>query len=146
MEQQGYIIEIIDEKTAKLKIQRHSACVSCGKCFTTSQKKHLVIEVDNSIGAKVGDRVSINMESINILKAVGTAYIFPLISLLMGTIGSYYILQLIDNVKNIEIISSMIGIVIMLLSFFILKKNDNKFRQTRQYIPVITKIIVLQDK
>lgn len=145
MEQQGYIVGIIDEKTAKLKMQRHSACASCGKCTTTSEKKDIVVEVDNSIGAKLGDRVAVNMESMNVLKAVGIAYIFPLISLLIGTIGTYYVLQLIENTKNIEVISSTVGIIIMLISFFILRKNDSKLRESRQYIPIITKIIVSKD-
>lgn len=145
MEQQGYIVGIIDEKTAKLKMQRHSACASCGKCTTTSEKKDIIVEVDNSIGAKLGDRVAVNMESMNVLKAVGIAYIFPLISLLIGTIGTYYVLQLIENTKNIEVISSIVGIIIMLISFFILRKNDSKLRESRQYIPIITKIIVSKD-
>ena len=145
MEQQGYIVGIIDEKTAKLKMQRHSACASCGKCTTTSEKKDIVVEVDNSIGAKLGDRVAVNMESMNILKAVGIAYIFPLISLLIGTIGTYYVLQFIENTKNIEVISSTVGIIIMVISFFILRKNDSKLRESRQYIPIITKIIVSKD-
>jgi sigma-E factor negative regulatory protein RseC len=145
MEQQGYIVGIIDEKTAKLKMQRHSACASCGKCTTTSEKKDIVVEVDNSIGAKLGDRVAVNMESMNVLKAVGIAYIFPLISLLIGTIGTYYVLQFIENTKNIEVISSIVGIIIMLISFFILRKNDSKLRESRQYIPIITKIIVSKD-
>lgn len=145
MEQQGYIVGIIDEKTAKLKMQRHSACASCGKCTTTSEKKDIVVEVDNSIGAKLGDRVAVNMESMNVLKAVGIAYIFPLISLLIGTIGTYYVLQLIENTKNIEVISSTVGIIIMVISFFILRKNDSKLRESRQYIPIITKIIVSKD-
>lgn len=145
MEQQGYIVGIIDEKTAKLKMQRHSACASCGKCTTTSEKKDIVVEVDNSIGAKLGDRVAVNMESMNVLKAVGIAYIFPLISLLIGTIGTYYVLQFIENTKNIEVISSTVGIIIMVISFFILRKNDSKLRESRQYIPIITKIIVSKD-
>ena len=145
MEQQGYIVGIIDEKTAKLKMQRHSACASCGKCTTTSEKKDIIVEVDNSIGAKLGDRVAVNMESMNVLKAVGIAYIFPLISLLIGTIGTYYVLQFIENTKNIEVISSIVGIIIMVISFFILRKNDSKLRESRQYIPIITKIIVSKD-
>jgi sigma-E factor negative regulatory protein RseC len=96
MEQQGYIVGIIDEKTAKLKMQRHSACASCGKCTTTSEKKDIVVEVDNSIGAKLGDRVAVNMESMNVLKAVGIAYIFPLIGLL---IGRWYVYLLVNTIE-----------------------------------------------
>ena len=36
MNQQGFIMEIVDDRTAKLKMQRHSACAACGKCATTN--------------------------------------------------------------------------------------------------------------
>ena len=78
MNQQGYVIEIVDNKTAKLKVQRHSACASCGKCTTTSEKKDVLINADNSIGAKIGDHVEINMDNINVLKATSIAYLLPL--------------------------------------------------------------------
>lgn len=141
MNQQGYIIEIIDEKTAKLKMQRHSACASCGKCVTSSEKKDIVVEVDNTIGAKVGDHVEVNMESINVLKATAIAYIIPLIALLVGTIGTYYVLEMTSLGINIEIISGIVGIVFMLTTFLMLKKNDKKFRDSKEYIPIVTRVL-----
>ncbi|MGL4913509.1 MAG: SoxR reducing system RseC family protein [Romboutsia sp.] len=138
MEQQGYIVEIVDKKTAKLKMQRHSACASCGKCATTSEKKDIVVEVDNVIGAELGDKVKVNMESVNVLKAAAIVYILPLMGLLLGTIATYFILTTINFGGNIEIISGMIGLFLMFLSFVILKKNDRKFRDSREYIPIVT--------
>lgn len=41
MNQQGYIVEIVDSVTAKLKLKRHFACASCGKCATTSEEKYM---------------------------------------------------------------------------------------------------------
>ena len=56
MNQQGFIIEVVDKKTAKMIMQRHSACASCGKCTKLSSEcQDLVVEVDNSIGAKKGN-------------------------------------------------------------------------------------------
>lgn len=144
MNQQGYIIEIVDNKTAKLKMQRHSACASCGKCQTlSSESKEILVEVDNSIGAKQGDHVEVNMENMNVLKATALAYAVPLIFLLVGTIVSYFMLDMIISTQGIivELISGIIGIMLMLLSYVILKKNDSKFRDSRKFIPVITKII-----
>lgn len=144
MNQQGYIIEIVDNKTAKLKMQRHSACASCGKCQTlSSESKEILVEVDNSIGAKPGDHVEVNMENMNVLKATALAYLVPLIFLLVGTIVSYFMLDMIISSQGIivELISGIIGIMLMLLSYVILKKNDSKFRDSRKFIPVITKII-----
>lgn len=142
MEQQGYIIEIVDSKTAKLKMERHSACAACGKCASTSEKQDVIVEVDNSIGARVGDRVSVNMESMNVLKAAAIVYILPLIGLIGGTIATYYILQAIGSINNSELISGAVGLTLMLLTFLILKFNDKKFRDSREYIPIVTKILL----
>jgi len=144
MEQQGYIIEVVDKKTAKLKMQRHSACASCGKCATTSEKKDIIVEVDNTLGAQVGDKVKVNMETVNVLKAAAIVYIVPLVALLVGTIGTYFVLNLLKISTNVETISGAIGLVSMLISFLILKKNDNKFRDSREYIPIVTEVVLRQ--
>lgn len=141
MNQQGYIIEIVDDKTAKLKMQRHSACASCGKCVTSSEKKDIIVEVDNSIGAKIGDHVEVNMETVNVLKATAIAYLIPLVALLVGTIGTYYALEAMGIGANIEVISGAVGILLMLITFFMLKTNDKKFRDSKEYIPIVTKVL-----
>lgn len=149
MNQQGYIIEIVDEKTARLKMQRHSACASCGKCQTlSSETKEILVEVDNTIGAKIGDHVEVNMDNMNVLKATALAYIVPLVFLMLGTIGSYFVLDKVIEAQGIgvEIISGLVGIVMMSTSYVILKRNDNKFRESRKFIPIITNILDIQTK
>lgn len=141
MVQQGFVMEIVDKTTAKIKITRHSACASCGKCATTSESKDIIVEVDNTLGARVGDKVEVNMETINVLKAAMIVYLIPLTFLLMGTIASYYGLSAM-NVGNIEIISGSIGLVCMGIVFMVLKKRDSKLRQSREFIPIVTKIIL----
>ena len=141
MNQQGYIVEIVDSVTAKLKLKRHSACASCGKCASTSEEKDIIVEVDNTIGAKVGDRVEVNMETVNVLKAAFIAYTIPLAALLLGTVGTFYVLKSINITNNIEIISGGVGLIFTFVSFLILKKNDRKFRDSKEDIPIVTKII-----
>ena len=142
MNQQGFILEIVDDNTAKMIMQRHSACASCGKCTKLSSEcKDLVVEVDNAIGAKKGDYVEVSMESVRVLKATVLVYLVPLICLLSGTILTYYILNLVKYSGQIDIISGIVGLVCTFISYLILKKNDDKFKESRQYIPKITKII-----
>ena len=74
MNQQGDIVEIVDSVTAKLKLKRYSACVSCGKCATTSESKDIIVEVDNTIGAKVGDRVERGEVIATVAEANGNEY------------------------------------------------------------------------
>lgn len=142
MNQQGFIIDIVDSRTAKMIMQRHSACASCGKCTKLSSEcQDLVVEVDNSIGAKKGDNVEVSMESVNVLKATMLAYLVPLMFLLVGTILTYYILNLIEFSGPIEPISGIVGLICTCISYLLLRKNDNKFKESRQYIPKITRII-----
>lgn len=141
MNQKGYIVEIIDDKTVKIKMQKHSACASCGKCTSSTDKKDIIVEADNTIGAKIGDYVEVNMDSINVIKAASIAYIIPLIALLGGTVISYSILNSINLSFNVEIISAAIGLGLTIIAYFIIKSNDSKFRDSRKYIPIITKVI-----
>jgi len=142
MNQQGFIIDIVDNRTAKMIMQRQSACASCGKCSKLSSEcQDLVVEVDNSIGAKKGDYVEVSMESVKVLKATMLAYLVPLMFLLVGTILTYYILDLIKFSGPIEVISGVVGLICTGISYLLLRKNDAKFKQSRQYIPEITKII-----
>lgn len=141
MNQKGYVVEIVNDQTVKIKMQKHSACASCGKCASSKDQKDIIVEADNKIGAKIGDYVEVNMDSINVIKAAAIAYLIPLISLLGGTIISYSILSNLNLNLNLELISGLIGCVIMVISCIIIKNNDIKFRDSRSYIPIITKVI-----
>ncbi|CEQ25061.1 regulator of the sigma(E) factor [[Clostridium] sordellii] len=141
MNQRGYVIELVGGTTAKIKMQKHSACAACGKCASSADKKDIIVEVDNNIGAKVGDYVEVNMDSVNVIKAAAIVYIVPLIALLGGTIISYGILNFIDIGMNKEVLSGFIGIVLTAISYLLIKSKDRKFRESRNYIPIITKVI-----
>ena len=141
MNQHGYVVEVVDSITAKIKMQQHSACASCGKCASSTDKKDIVVEVDNTIGAKVGDYVELNMDSINVIKAASIVYLIPLVALLGGTIASYSILNFVDISINKEVLSAIMGLVLTGLTYLFIKKKDSKLRKSRQYIPIITKVI-----
>lgn len=142
MNQDGYIVEIIDENTAMLRMMRMSAWAKCNKCVTvSSESEEILVEVDNSIGAKVGDHVMVSMEHMNILKATFLVYVIPMILLIFGIVGSYYILDGIGFSGVKEVVATIIGIILMALSYIYLKINDKKFRESREYVPVVTKIL-----
>ena len=142
MNQQGFIVEIVDDKTAKMRMQRHSACASCGKCAKlTSESQDLVVEVDNQIGAKVGDHVQVSMESVKVMKATMLAYILPLVFLIAGTAICFFVLNKIEFKGPIELLSGLSGLLFTFLSYLYLRKNDKKYRESRDYIPVVVRII-----
>lgn len=83
----------------------------------------------------------VSMEHMNILKATFLVYVIPMILLIVGIVGSYYILDSIGFNGAKEIVAAIIGIILMALSYIYLKINDNKFRESREYVPVVTKIL-----
>ncbi|MDR1773945.1 MAG: SoxR reducing system RseC family protein [Clostridioides sp.] len=145
MLEKGYIVEIVDEKTAKVRIKQHSACEHCGKCKTLSTESgYIVVEADNSYGAMMGDLVEVNMESVNVLKATAIVYLFPLMALLIGTIGSNYLLKSFGfgaNI-NVEVVSAIVGLVLTGFTYLLIKRRDKNFRDSGNFIPIITRILI----
>lgn len=149
MDQRGYILEVIDKNTALFKMQRQSAWASCGKCFgsKTSESQDIVVEVDNRIGAKEGQSVEVSMEHINVMKAIFIVYGIPLIALIIGAVGSYYVMKYLGvGGKRQEIISFFIGIIFTGISYLIIKTKDEAFRESRKYMPTVVRILVDTDE
>ncbi len=76
------IVESVNESrgTAKVVFDRKSACDKCGMCLTSKgEKMKVYVEVKNTLGAKVGDRVGVTMSDRFVLRAAFIVYLIPVI-------------------------------------------------------------------
>lgn len=64
---------------AQVRIGRNSACASCGKCGMTEKQKHVDFYVENTLNAKVGDIVEVEIPETNSARLALVAYILPLV-------------------------------------------------------------------
>ncbi len=141
MRQTGVVVST-NENIAILKMQRHSACGSCGGCGMGSEdSKNMQIEVVNRIGASKGDFVEVDVSTPNILKAAAIAYVIPLMVLFLGIVISSKVLTAINYSSNVETMSAIIGTFLMGIVFMMIKKNEPKFKRSEEYTPVITNIV-----
>jgi len=131
VKEEGIIIKI-EGNLAQAEIERKSACRACGLCSLRGRNT-MMAEVENSIGAKVGERVRIEIPSSAILKGALLFYILPLVALILGI------------VLGIKITKHQTGGLILGFSFFILSYiliwlYNKKTKAQNIYRPKITRI------
>jgi len=135
-EEEGIVIEIFEGNMAKVKVGRHGECKNCGACPGDSA---LVIEAQNLIGAKAGQRAVFEMKETNMLMAAFVVYIAPLIAILVGVIvGQGIAVKFGYSVQGFQIGG---GILTFLLSILNIKVFDNFAHNNKKMQPVITRIL-----
>ena len=141
MKQTGLVVGLDGEK-AKIKMQRHTACGDCGACQVSKNQLTMLLDAENHVGAKTGDFVELDMETVDFLSAVVLIYVFPLIALIIGIFAGYYgILAL--GIKDIAAqgFGAVIGILAAALTYLVIKLKEDKLKDMKKYKPVITSII-----
>lgn len=82
MTERGYVLKNKGD-FSQVRIERNSACGSCGKCGMTENQKHVDFYVENTLNAKTNDLVEIDIPDANTAKLAFVAYILPLIPALV---------------------------------------------------------------
>ena len=78
MTEQGVVLSV-NKDFAKVRIERNSACASCGKCGMTEKQKHVDFYASNEVGATVGDTVSLDIPETNSARLALVGYFLPLV-------------------------------------------------------------------
>jgi len=125
----------VEENEILVKLKRHSACLSCGVC-SLAPGGDMVIKAIASGEVKVGDQVTIEIDSISILKAVAMVYLLPTVAFLAGVLSGFKIAPLLGIYEHKEIFSILTGMGLLCASLFlarrygIIKREDYKAKIT----------------
>ena len=133
MIEQGVVISVND-KFAKVRIGRNSACASCGKCGMTERQKHVDFFANNEVGALVGDTVTLDIPDTNSAKLALVAYILPLIPALA-------MLFLSIGLKWADWLAAILFFVGLAVGFAIVAVIDRIRKHKWMESPVIKEII-----
>lgn len=82
MREEGYV-KTVSECTCEVIIKRKTACgENCASCKAGCEAREQVCVADNALGAKVGDKVLVEMDSTKVLKSAFLVYILPILAFL----------------------------------------------------------------
>lgn len=132
MEEEGRIIKI-EGNLARIEIERKSACRTCGLCSLRG-KNTMLAEAENSIGAKAGERVRIEIPSSIILKGALLFYILPLAALILGMVLGI-------KITHLQTGGLILGFFFFVFSFILIWLYSKKRKAQNIYRSKITRII-----
>lgn len=139
MRQCGVVMSI-DGDRAKVVMQRQSACGDCKGCRWGEDDSSMEIEAVNSINAKIGDHVEIDMEHQNVLFAAFIAYMIPLVALIAGVVLGSVLLEKIGLAQYKEVGSGIIGLASTAIAYLIIRLKEGSLKANKSFVPIITNI------
>ncbi len=125
------VVSAVEGETAKVRFQRGSACARCGACLTVGESE-MEISLPNSLGAKVGDRVTVDLSPKRIVQASLLAYAVPLALLIGGVLlGS----------RISDWAGLALGAGACAVSYLILRLVEKRIRRKKNFQPRMERIV-----
>ncbi len=134
----GRIIKIEDGEMF-ISMKRDSACGSCESCAAGCDSKEHIVKAKPRANYKVGDLVSIRVDSRKMLRGVMMVYLVPLLAFLIGIFASNYIFKKF-SFKVPDFYSIILGVVLLIISLFIVKSYDKRYSKGDNDLLIINKL------
>jgi len=134
-QQEGIVIEIRGEM-ARVKTSRHNDCENCGACPGNSA---IVLDARNPVGAKTGQRVVIEIQEVNMLKAAFIVYVLPLLAAFAGAITGGWLASRMGQESIWFQVAG--GLVFFAIAIFYIKVFDRSSRSDVAMQPVIIRVL-----
>lgn len=139
--EEGIVIKTHDN-AAVVKTVKSSACEGCssrGSCNSMGENDEMEVEAINEAGAKVGDRIVLNLETGPLLKVTFLLYVFPIILLLIGAAIGQRIATMLG--MDSSGLSVLVGFTFLFAAVLFIKTKANHLAKRDKYRPTIVKII-----
>jgi sigma-E factor negative regulatory protein RseC len=136
------IVERISQGKAAVRIQKGAQCKSCSSrdgCGVSTGGE-LQIDLENELGAKVGDSVEISLPTRSLMKLSLLVYFLPVLALILGA----YLGRLVGTevFKSDSAVPSVVcGAIAMGATFLSLRWVDRRIQVSSGYRPRMTRIL-----
>ncbi len=136
------VVKSIDGITAKVMVSRKaSCCENCGKDVCDVPESGVETEAINTIGASVGQKVSIVTESYTYLKGAMLIYVLPVVALILGAIlGKLYLPGYFHKTDS-DLLAALGGFLMFFASLVLVRILSSGMNRKTEYKPVIKSIV-----
>lgn len=136
----------VHDGLAMIRFKANEACEGCEACGHGADDSEKELEAINNLGAEVGDTVEFDMEVPSLLSAAFIAYTIPMLVMLGTILISFFIFRSMGTVEHGDLYSIAIGFVALFLTYMVIRKFDPKFKASKRYFAVITRIVIKEDQ
>jgi sigma-E factor negative regulatory protein RseC len=137
------VVESISQRKAVVRIQTGGRCQSCGsrEACGVSGGRAMQIDLDNELGARVGDRVEVSLPTRSLMKLAFLLYLLPVLALILGAYLGKWMGNEIFHIES-DIVSIISGGAAMALVFLGLRRVDRRLHDTSDFRPRMTRILL----
>ena len=143
MEELAQVIECRGDK-ALVRVIRNSACSKCdedcGMAGTSHESDEINVEINNTMNAKEGNFVKVELGEKTLVLASLIVYLFPLIALIGGYFLSNSLISIIGYSAS-EITGIVGSISFFFISFLIIRMIDLKLKVMGIFQPEMTEVL-----
>jgi len=129
----GVVHKLTRSGFAVVRFDRKMACENCNMCFKPKEENYVELKVKNDLGAKEGDRVSVQMGERAVLTASFWVYVVPLVLVGIVILSTYKLPS-----EWISIGASLGTLVVSLAGLTLV---DRIYRKKKGFFPMMTRII-----
>lgn len=126
----GQVIEAHGSKVL-VRFKRTKACGDCNMCASFGSDE-AVVEVENRLNARIGDRVELSLHSSSMLKASFIAYGIPLLALLLGVL---------IGIQFSDLLGAALGIAAPAASFLVIHFFEPTIKRRSEFEPYMIRIL-----
>ncbi len=142
MEEHGIVIRKEGER-AIIRAERTGACESCSSkksCAQTGSETEMLIEADDPVGVKAGDKVVFAVSAGSVLKAGVLLYLFPILSFIAGVVLGQAVLSGMLPGYNPDLVAGVSGLALLALAFLGLKVFSTLSERSRSMRPQVLRV------
>ncbi len=141
MEKEAWVVGF-EGGQVRLRYLRHSLCRDCGACSMFGEgEQEVLLPYDAKLDLQVGDRVTVEMKSGQLLRASLLAYGVPLLFFLLGYLVGENLSRMWQLAGYEEAGGIVGGLIFLFLSYKGINLYDRRLQTTGRYQLQVTRVL-----